>query len=400
MKAKAWTTPADLRDQVLRYWESGRLLADDCPFPMELRLRGPDTRALSERFDEVRQWIRDLEGGRGYEIHWAEINHRQLGRNRVPARILVPNEQRALELIGKSEEAARFRALSRRTLVAFPELAGWLARRPLTALECAAEWDRVLAVLAWFRAHPRSGRYLRQLDIAGVDTKFIEARKPLFAELLDVVLDVALAPVGESRSFEQRYGLAAKPPQIRFRILDARLAIAGLTDLAVVPREFAALAVPVSRVFITENEINGLAFPALPESMVIFGLGYGLERLSEARWLADRALYYWGDIDTHGFRILDRLRAIFPGVRSFLMDRETLVRHRALWVRESNGYDGELARLTADERSVYDELRYNRLGDQVRLEQERIPFGWVEGALSGTGDRLSSPVNFPAIGEG
>jgi hypothetical protein len=76
----------------------------------------------------------------------------------------------------------------------------------------------------------------------------------------------------------------------------------------------------------------------------------------------------------HAASILDRLRAILPGAFP-LMDRETLVRHAALWVRESNFYGGELTRLTAAEQ-VYDELRYNRLGDQVRLEQERIPFGW------------------------
>ena len=387
MKDRAWTTPADLRGQLLRYWENGRMLSGENLFPLELRLRGPDTRALSERFDEVRQWIRELEGERGYEIHWAEINHRQLGRNRIPARVVVPGEREALELIGKSEDAANLRALALRTLAAFPELAPWLARKPLTALECAADWDRMLTVLAWFRTHPSSGLYLRQLDIAGVDTKFIEERKPVFAELLDLVL----APAPESRNFEQRYGLALKPPQIRFRILDPRLAISGLTDLAVVPREFAALNLPAARVFITENEINGLAFPALPESIVIFGLGYGLERLAEAQWLAGRALYYWGDIDTYGFHILDRLRAIFPGVRSLLMDRETLLRNRALWVRESSSYEGSLARLTLEECRLYDELRYNRLGDQIRLEQERIPFRWLREKL----EQAVSPTSNP-----
>ena len=83
-----------------------------------------------------------------------------------------------------------------------------------------------------------------------------------------------------------------------------------MTDLAVPAREFAALDLPVERVFITENEINGLAFPAVPGSMVIFGLGYGLDRLSEVGWLHRRDLYYWGDIDTYGFHILDRLRAL------------------------------------------------------------------------------------------
>jgi hypothetical protein len=63
------------------------------------------------------------------------------------------------------------------------------------------------------------------------------------------------------------------------------------------------------------------------------------------------------------------------------MDRETLLEHVPLWVRENNPYDGELQRLTADERALYEDLRYNRLGDRVRLEQERIPYGWIECAL-------------------
>jgi hypothetical protein len=160
--------------------------------------------------------------------------------------------------------------------------------------------------------------------------------------------------------------------------LDQRLAIQGLTDLAVPAREFAALDLPVERVFITENEINGLAFPAVPSSLVIFGLGYGLDRLAEVRWLHDRALHYWGDIDTYGFHILDRLRVLFPDAQSLLMDRETLLAHAPLWVRESNPYDAELPRLTAAEGALYDNLRHNCLGERVRLEQERIPYGWLE----------------------
>jgi hypothetical protein len=387
MKSKPWTSPGDLRGQVLRLWECGKLLADEITFPLELRLRGPDARALGERFEEVRRWIHELETLPYCAIEWAEINHRQLGRNRIPARVVVACESAALEWIGKAAEAARYRALRDRTLAVLPELAGWLPRRALRVLENAADWEQVLAVLVWFREHPRCGLYLRQLEIPGVDTKFIEARKPLLGELLDVVMRTEVAE-RTARHFEPRYGLAAKAPQIRFRILDRRYAIAGLTDLAVVPAEFAALDLPVTRIFLTENEINGLAFPAVPESIVIFGLGYGLDRLAEARWLETRALHYWGDIDTHGFRILDRLRAIFPAVRSLLMDRETLLRHRPLWVEESSSHTGDLLRLTPDEERLYDELRYNRLGDRVRLEQERIPFGWVEHVLRG----ISAPA--------
>jgi hypothetical protein len=394
MSTTPWTTPADLRRQVQRHWDSGRLLAagvtsgtgGESLFPLELRLRGPDSRALSERFEEVRQWIRELEGESRYAIEWREINHRLLGRNRVPARIVVPGEREALELIGKTDDAARFRSLAAVTLRKLPELGAWLARRPLVALQNAADWERILAVLVWFRGHPRSGLYLRQLDIAGVDTKFIEVRKPLLAELLDIALPAeapgsSAALAAAQRTFEARYGLASKPSQVRFRILDERLAIQGLTDLAVPAREFASLDLPVERVFITENEINGLAFPAVPGSLVIFGLGYGLDRLSEVRWLHRRALHYWGDIDTYGFHILDRLRVLFPDAQSFLMDQETLVEHAPLWVRESNPYDGELPRLSSAERALYDDLRHNRVGERVRLEQERIPYGWLQRVL-------------------
>jgi len=45
-------------------------------------------------------------------------------------------------------------------------------------------------------------------------------------------------------------------------------------------------------------------------------------------------VHYWGDLDTHGFAILNQLRAWLPQTRSFLMDRQTLVEHRDRWGRE------------------------------------------------------------------
>src|ERR1039458_10060668 len=131
MSTTPWTTPADLRRQVQRHWDSGRLLAAGVAFPLELRLKGPDTRALSDRFDEVRHWIRELERESRYAIEWREINHRLLGRNRVPVRIVVPGEREALELIGKTDDAARFRGLAAATLEQVPEPGAWLAERPL-----------------------------------------------------------------------------------------------------------------------------------------------------------------------------------------------------------------------------------------------------------------------------
>lgn len=387
-----WTAPTDLADQVLRAWNKGRILAAKIAgeplFPLALRLRGPDTRAYGDNFEKVRSWIRSLEEGArarrgfGYDIEWTEINHRQLGRNRIPTRVAVPTEADALKLIGMEKEAARFEQLRRSTEHSLPILTGWLARKPFAALGNVRDWPRILAVLRWFRDHPNCDLYLRQLDIEGVDTKFIESRKPLLAELLAVVLEKApdSRPVA-AQTFEQRYGLRSKPSTIRFRVLDRSFAVGGLLDVATPAAQFASLAMPARRIFITENEVNGLAFPDVAEGIVVFGLGYGLELLSSATWMRDREVYYWGDIDTHGFAMLDRLRTIFPLARSLLMDRETLLTHRALWVREDVPFRGTLLRLEPDERELFAALAHDRLGEGIRLEQERVSFGRVRQAL-------------------
>jgi len=162
-----------------------------------------------------------------------------------------------------------------------------------------------------------------------------------------------------------------------------------LSDLTIPAVDFARLDIPVKLAFITENEINGLAFPEMPDSIVVFGLGYGLDRLAEATWLGAKTLYYWGDIDTHGFAILDRLRAFFPYAQSFLMDRTTLMAHRELWGRERDRYERPLSRLTIPEQVLFEELKDGLLGDRVRLEQERISFGWLKQALGEIANRLN-----------
>lgn len=390
---REWTRPAELTRQVERLWERGRILGGmvdgESVFPLRLRLRGPTRSDLADRFDDVRKWIGELEEnckgvrGYGYDLEWTESRHRQLGRNRWPSGATVQTEDDALRLIGKRRDAARFREIVAATESSSPALRDWLSRSPLIALEHAPHWSRILAVLSWFREHPRCGLYLRQLDIPGVDTKFIEDRRGLIATLLDRVLppeSIDATAVG-ARGFESRYGLQCKPALVRFRILDRRLRLRGLSDLTVPVEELAELRLGARRVFITENEINGLAFPEVPESIVVFGMGYRAEQLAGIGWLPEVDIHYWGDIDTHGFGILDRLRGAFPHARSLLMDRETLLAHRALWVTEESGETRALDRLTDAERALYGELRGDRYGQQIRLEQERIGFRWVERAL-------------------
>ena len=390
-----WSSPGDLKQQVERRWRRGKLLAarlaDDSQFPLQLKLRKPSSRDIANDFDAVRIWVQQLVAGSkaqreyGYTIVWQTINHRVHGPNQFPQSIVVETEDDALRWISKIGVIEQFDTLCRMTFSRFPELKGWVLNQPLVILERADEWEKILAVLAHFRSNPRPGTYLRQLDIANVDSKFIERRRGLFTGLLDVVLadEVADPAATGASGFLRRYGLRDISPLIRFRILDDNIAIQGLTDLSVLPEQFSHLRLRVKRVFITENKINGLAFPSQQQALVIFGLGYGLNRLTDIDWLHHVDLHYWGDIDTHGFAILDRLRGVFPEVQSFLMDRDTLLAHQSLWSREEpdKRYTGEFNRLREAEFLLVQELQRDRLGNAVRLEQERVNYEWLNRAL-------------------
>ena len=215
-----------------------------------------------------------------------------------------------------------------------------------------------------------------------VDTKFIEGHKRVLGELLDAVLPggaVDGAATGIA-GFEQRYGFRTKPPQVRFRLLDPRLYIHGLSDLQIPADDFAGLTLDVRRVFITENEINGLSFPDVDGAMVVFGLDTAGPP-GRARWLNAKKIHYWGDIDTHGFAMLDQMRAYFPRTRSLLMDRETLMANQDLWGREVSPMSRNLARLDAAESAVYEDLRSHRLAEALRLEQERVGYACLISAL-------------------
>jgi hypothetical protein len=388
----SWTTAVELKSRLCRLWERGDLLRDligaETRFPLRLTLKGPTSAELAEHFDAVRAWIGDLTTLLRVRIEWREINHRILGSQRLPQSVWVDTLDDALAIIGKRAAATRFNELLTLTGSRQPTLLAWLGKQPLRAIELAENWERLLAVVDWLQQHPRPHIFLRQVDIPGVHSKFIEAHRGVLADLLDLALPpqaIEADQTGTSQ-FAARYGFLDKPVRIRFRSLDERLPFllgSNLPDITLDANSFAKLVAPIRHVFITENEINFLAFPPAASSIVVFGSGYGWDALGRAEWLRHCIIHYWGDLDTHGFAILDQLRDRFQHVESFLMDRATLMAHQPLWGEEGDQVVHDLPRLTSEERLLFDDLRDNRVRKNLRLEQERVGFRWVEAALRG-----------------
>jgi hypothetical protein len=356
-------------------------------FPRRLNLKTPISAELSTHYSEVRDWIARLSRpDTPYRIEWRTLNHRVLGSNDIPARVWIDSTDAALHFIGKQHAAQTFVALVDCVKAHEPALLPWLKKRPLRALELEEDWDALLRIVAWMKAHPRPGIYLRQIDLPGVHTKFIEHRRGVLAELFDLALSAEYIDENHSGAsgFCLRYGFMDKPTRVRFRILDPNIQLvpgAAAQDITLCGKDFAHLNIPAEQVFITENEINFLAFPACAHSIVLFGAGYGFANLEDAHWLQDVDVRYWGDIDTHGFAILSQIRKLLPHAISFLMDSETLLAHRNFWGTETHPEKADLPRLNSAESELYTRLRHNYWGNNIRLEQEKIAYGFLRARL-------------------
>ncbi|KDN85728.1 hypothetical protein KCH_23860 [Kitasatospora cheerisanensis KCTC 2395] len=253
----------------------------------------------------------------------------------------------------------------------------------MKALQAHAQWQQLVDTVSWIGNHATGPIYLRQVDVPGVDTKFIETNKGILGELLDHTLPADRIHTGVARGdFAARYGFLTKPPYVRLRYLGNQPG--PFSEITVRASELTAPPSGVHTVFVLENEVTYLSLPDVPGAIAILGSGYAAVLLRYLPWLANVDLRYWGDIDTHGFAILSQVRRHFPHTRSFLMDRSTLLDHKAHWGEEKTQTPEQPAHLTLDEAEVERDLRLGTYKPHLRLEQERIPIRTVLRALAGS----------------
>ena len=387
--------PADVRqllrrrfDNRHRDWlEAG---AEDANWPWEIPLGIPGEQSALAQLDAVRAWVRAWQDWTGTgTLEWTERRWRTLGTQRLPERLRFDDPQQIAFWLGETERWDR--AWGRHALLAqrWPVLEGRLGKFfNMLADYPDADFGRLVAALDWLEQHPASGLYLRQLPIPGLDTKWIEARKAVLSELLCHITDHGDA----ASDFHAICGLRRPPFQLRIRLLDPSLRsqVGGIGDLSVSAAELAQLDIRPAHVLIIENLQTGLALDDLPGTAAFMGLGYNVDALAGLPWV--RNCIYWGDMDTHGFSILSRARSCLPSVRSILMDEQTLLSHRLLWSHEDSQHGAsELAFLGPEEAAVYQSLKHNTWGQNVRLEQERISWNLAWTALLGA-------LNLPSDG--
>ena len=344
-------------------------------WPLTIPLGLPTEAEALRQPDAVRAWADSWRAWRGAgELRWVERRWRVLGVQTLPEALVLHGPDQATAWIGEQDRWRR--ALSRftETTARQPALARALARHyDVLADYSDADFQRLLDLLAWLAAHPDSGLYPRQIPLGGMDSKWLEPRRNVVAELVAASTD---GDVG-GRDFHQLCGLKRAPALVRMRVLDPalRAMAGGLGDISAPAESLAGMPWQPSTVIIVENLQTGLALEDMPGAVAFMGLGYAVEALAAVPWINTAACLYWGDIDTHGYAILHQARSRFPHLVSVMMDEATMLRFSTLWTAERSQHAAaDFSALTMEERAVYGALRKNTWGQNLRLEQERI--GW------------------------
>ena len=359
----------------------GEWLAGGGTWPLVTSLGAPREKDVQNSGDLVRQWVKEWDSwcGSGYLV-WQERQWPIMGTQRIPKSLTINGPDEVAACIGMQEQWHRAVQRCNRFVGQWPSLKSELPRHfDMLADSSEEDCNRLYSLLTWLVDNPDSKLYPRQLPIPRLDSKWLEKRRSLVMRLLSVIQNRQ----DEGSDFYRQCGLTPLPNLVRVRLLspELRRLAGGLSDITAPLDELVNLSIKPRCVAIVENQQTALAFGELSGTVLVMGLGYAVEVLAQIPWLSSVPCIYWGDLDTHGFAILNRARGYLPQIVSCLMDEDTLLMHRELWVEEPSQHAAnELPNLTPTEQNLYQGLKSQRWGINVRLEQERIywPAAWNE----------------------
>ncbi len=333
--------------------------------------------------------------GRGYTVETKTIKTHKQGMQTIIEKIYFETEIDFIRFIGKEKETENFKKHLSIVKSRFLNLNAedvqndWL-KKHLRSLIAETEddyWQNIFLCAIWFLNNPHCNVYLREIPVP-VHTKFIEQNTSLiFSVYTALNKNKDTDKINSNADIYKIWGVRTAEPFIRFRSLDKDI------HLKILNEEFTSYEIqtPLSAfakinfnsieyIFIVENLMVYLTFPAFNKALCIFGSGFAAVNLKECKTLNEKKLYYFGDMDEHGFEILSNVRSIFPNIQSFCMDQKTYETFSIFAVKGENSHSKiEDLNLSEDELHLFKFLRENKtIG---RLEQEKISQAFIKSRI-------------------
>ena len=390
---------SDIRKKAMNKWPQFRkhlvslILFDENDDFFPLKIIGDKTpindwSKMIDEYSEIISYSKE-KTNIGYSIVWEERKTRDRGTQSFIKEIYISGEEDYLYLTNGEERAKAIKSslkvlssifLSYSTL---SHLEKWIEKNTKEIENKDKDekyWSDIVSVLKWtIETKDRNQYYIREIPLY-IHTKFIEKNSSTIISLFRALIgkeDIR----GASLDITEELNLKNKPILIRFRMLDTSfpykemaLDSSSYNNL----QDFFDLS-RIKRVYVIENEAVYLSFPIVEGEMVVFGSGFK-SKILEAPWLDSTEIFYFGDIDEHGFLILSLFRSIHPKTISFLMDKETYNTFLDFAVKGEKVEDTlSFSNLNGDEKEMLSLLKASL--DQNRLEQERIDQSYIKTKL-------------------
>ena len=316
-----------------------------------------------------------------------EIVSTRSGKQTIITRIYFENDLDYLTFINKKKEFEVLEEVSNiiftnlKTSLTRDCLIQWLVRNHEIISTNNVEdgihsyWKNICLCANWLYKNSQSHLYLRTRPLE-VHSKFIESNMSIIHCL------ISTEKLTKENNFIKQHGLLEKPDFVRIRFLDEIESIDGFfpDELQLTTRDFlklpsALFMKEIKSIYIIENEMVYLTFPNIKNSICIWGHGFTASQFNRFEWLNEYNLYYFGDLDEHGYDILSIFRASFPRTKSFCMDMATFKEFDRFRVKGEVLKGNIPVNLTEEEMNVFKELKKDTMRN--RLEQERISQTWV-----------------------
>ncbi len=317
------------------------------------------------------QWL-DLENGH-MRVESAPRKWGSIGVKTVPVRLIIEGGQAIARFAGQKAIWDKWKARFGIVADVFgdsPDVKAAFCGCAKDLFEASeVEFKQILDVSLWLIENEVTGYTPRQVPIRGVDSKWIETHKRAVTAFVSKLKGQAgLGLISADRNL------------VRIRSLDPVVRVGELNEFAATLGELSRLTWQPRAAIIVENLDTFVSLPNAAECLffrgvvAVWGRGFAVSGLESIPWLKKAQCWYWGDLDSHGFAILNRLRSHLPDVKSVLMDMQTLNENEDLAVVEPAPTKSDFQYLTASENNALELLREK---GNLRLEQERIPFDYA-----------------------
>ena len=321
--------------------------------------------------------------GKGYRIITNRDENPNIKTSTKIKQIIIESEDDFLYLIRKEHEGSEFKNTIQKFRSHFDSetVDRYLLKNKKSLFKSDSSFvDNSIELSVFLVSNPSSMMYPREIPVR-CDTKFLEKNLTAFKTFISYFRDI-----DKSADKWQQLGLVNPEYTVSLRSGDSFIVKTSQSSfkcpiLSVEPSSLGALEGQFDKVFILENKTTFYTFPLKEKELAIYCGGFGILILKNISFLRSSPVYYFGDIDEHGFAILSKFRELYNDVRSFCMDMETIKEYESNLI-EGESYPGEIQMLVEGEIEALNYIRDHRInGCSSRIEQEKISQSFIEKRL-------------------